>query len=580
MSSRQNPRNRQDRTRLFARLGLALLLASQMGLALDWLSKDRTPAFWDHASHGRAALKSGHAIWRDTPPLRGRVLPQAIKEEAIAHPTLARSILGPIAGPANWIEAFYRHASYPSLPFMVSGLLLPITGNSPDGLALTLGTLWLLAAILATYLLAAQAYGEGIGLVAATSLAGMPLALGLGRSLMVDEALIATTAAAAWLLIRSRGFCDKPSSLLLGLALGLGLLAKQTFIIVMGPALLWEAAGIWRAHRLNEPGSAPRWRNLGLALLVTAFVAAPWYVAYLPSMLSDPLRFGLVLDTLRGESTGSFSDPWIYPRTLLASSMGPFALGFAILGSIFLVLKGQPRGTRALLFGSAAALLFYTLAYPNKGGRFIAAILPIAALAVAALVHALPSRTLRLSFGCIVVALSILTTIGTTVTDLGEPEFAIPFMEGRSRWLSLREDRAHPPESADWGHTQVLEAIRADHGSGQAQVLILQQGADYHGELMLRVTPGQMSVKDGHATDSFHITKETRELERRQPYHLVVALQHPDSTQTKPSHDFEWIAVHERRVLEQTHDFVKILELNDLPHDMTVTVYRNKEGAP
>ena len=160
MGINQNLGNPKSASKTWAQVGLGVLLIAQFGLALGWIVTDQTPSFWDPASHGRAALKSGHAIWRDVPPVRGRLLPDRLREEAIAHPVLARFALGPVAGPMNWAEAFYRHPFYPSLPFVVTGLALPLTGDEPDALALSMGTLWLLLAILATYLLATRSFGE------------------------------------------------------------------------------------------------------------------------------------------------------------------------------------------------------------------------------------------------------------------------------------------------------------------------------------------------------------------------------------------------------------------------------------
>ena len=555
---------------------MGLLLIAQFGLALTWIAADQTPSFWDPASHGRAALKSGHAIWRDVPPVRGRLLPDTLREEAIAHPALARLALGPVAGPMNWAEAFYRHPNYPSLPFVVAGLALPLTGDEPDALALSMGTLWLLLAILATYLLAAKSFGEAPGLVAAASLAGMPLALGLGRVIMVDASLIAMTATAAWLLVRCNGFRDRRSSLLLGLALGLGMLAKQTFVIVLGPALVWEALRVLRARNTNRLAPSPRWHNLGASLLVAAFVAAPWYVVYLPGMLSDPIRLGLVFSALGGEAVGSPTDPWVYLRNLFSGGLGPFAFVFVSMGSVLLALKGRPPAGRALLFGTALALLFYTFIFPTKSGRFIVAVLPVAALAIAALVHWLPSRALRFVTSIIIVLLAAVTTVGTSITHLEENSFSVPWLGFRSQWFSFSHTGVSTrPRLEDWGHTRVLEAIRSDQGPGQAQVLVIQEGIDYHGELMLRATPAALKLADGLTVDGLLVARHAHKLELREPYYLVAALQRPLPPANANVPGFQWMTDRERKLLDQRAKLREILRIDDLPENLSVAVYHN-----
>ena len=311
---------RSNRARQLSLVALGLLLVFETALALDWQARDHGPLYWDGADHAARTLKVRHALWRTEPPLRGTLLPDPLREWALENPTLARVAMAPVAGFANLAEAIYRGPVRPPLPYLPAGALLGIFGTSPDAIALAHGLLWFLVLIAGTYGLAARTIGPPSGILAALLTASMPLLLGQSRLPMLDVPLAAAGVFGIWALIESDGFRNQRASLLLGALCGAGMLAKQSFAVVMAGPLLFELVQLAR-RTADDP---MRRTHAAQALFAALLVAGPWYAAYLPSTLRF-IAFSASQGAVEGDPASiSVEGLLLYPRSLVSHSLGPF----------------------------------------------------------------------------------------------------------------------------------------------------------------------------------------------------------------------------------------------------------------
>jgi len=204
-------------------LALAFLV---VGANLTWASRDAGPPMSDAGTHAFYSLDFHDQLDRSDAPLPLRAL-------------------------LRW-AGFQNH--YPPLVYQVGevgwflldrSLLAPVLGLAPFVL-----------------LLACSAYGLGrlvagrlAGLAAATMACTAPVVLDHSRMPYLDMPLAALVAFGTWMLLASRSFERLGPSRGWGLALGLGLLTKWTFLCFL--AVPWLVATVTALHR-RAPGDLSR----------------------------------------------------------------------------------------------------------------------------------------------------------------------------------------------------------------------------------------------------------------------------------------------------------------------------------
>lgn len=139
---------------------------------------------------------------------------------------------------------------------------------------------YMAVALAATYGIGRRWGGRRLGLLSATLLALFPMFYAMSRYFYIEFALMAMVALTVYLLLATDGFRRWGVSLLFGLALGLGLLTKRTFIVfAVGPLLVaLLASGLWPALR-QRLQRRPRiyWQRAALAVLGGLALAATWF---------------------------------------------------------------------------------------------------------------------------------------------------------------------------------------------------------------------------------------------------------------------------------------------------------------
>ncbi|MCK6506789.1 glycosyltransferase family 39 protein [Myxococcota bacterium] len=260
---------------------------------------------------------------------------------------------------------------YPSLhPALIGGWWW-LTGVGEPGVPLVrgLGLAWVLLAALAAARIAARGGHAGAPLLAFVATTLLPLPVALGRHFMPEGLLVATSALAVLAALR---LAERPTAgrgAALGLALGLGLLTKQTFLLVGLPGVL---AALW----LGGPrggGLARAARGLLVAVGVAALVAGPWSARH----LARQLAYGAESVAHSGEGTLS-AHLAFYPVALALLVVGPPLLLLALPA----LPQLRRRGPAALAATWLVVGLLALGLLPKKYPRLAAPLAPAVAVLV------------------------------------------------------------------------------------------------------------------------------------------------------------------------------------------------------
>ncbi|MCL7453911.1 MAG: glycosyltransferase family 39 protein [Anaerolineae bacterium] len=158
-------------------------------------------------------------------------------------------------------------------------IMQKLLGVSTD-VAVMVNAVYMGILLAASYGIGTRLGGRRTGLISAALVAFTPMVFSMSRYAYFEFTVAAFTALSIYLLLTSERFEKRGFALLLGPALGLGLLTKRTFPVFVVGALLvvfFQAAlpqKLWA--RLKSLGR-PRWRDLLLALLGGVALSALWY---------------------------------------------------------------------------------------------------------------------------------------------------------------------------------------------------------------------------------------------------------------------------------------------------------------
>ncbi len=181
-------------------------------------------------------------------------------------------------------------AIYPPLVHLV-GMLGTIGGLSVDGPVLAINLVMVPALAAGCYGVARVAFDRRAGLLAAVFALATPVVIGQLHLFMVDLPLAAMVAVSAWALLASDRFSDRRLAALAGVLVGLGMLTKQSFALMVGPLI---AVILVR-------GGLRNWRNVLIFGVSAAVVALPWYVQHFD---------GLTRIANEATAQGDAHNPW------------------------------------------------------------------------------------------------------------------------------------------------------------------------------------------------------------------------------------------------------------------------------
>ncbi len=221
--------------------------------------------------------------------------------------------------------------------------------------------------MLATYGIGSFVVSRWTAAVAAVLVTFYPLMLWLSRETLIDYWVTTMVAVAFWTLLKTEGFSNTRWSILFGVAAGLGMLTKWTFVFFL------ILPAIWLARR--------NYRNAAIAAGIAALLTAYWYIPSLPV-----LRQFLEINTAGGVFEGdperlSFEAIVFYIRALEGYQLFlPLFVAF-IAGLVTLKKRMNPRWVPILLWISGGWLGL--LLFRNKDPRYSVPLLPAVALITA-----------------------------------------------------------------------------------------------------------------------------------------------------------------------------------------------------
>jgi 4-amino-4-deoxy-L-arabinose transferase-like glycosyltransferase len=288
--------------------------------------------------------------------------------------------------------------------------------------------------------------GEAAELLAFGLTLCLPLANGLTRHFMPEGLLVGAVATSVWLAWRAG---DRPgpwTALALGVALGLGLLVKQTFLLV---AIVPVAVAAARAGR---------W--LALSAVAAAVVAGPWYLRH----MAEQLAYGQQsVATSPEAATGLVALLGYYPATALWLGLGPWIALGCIVALTILVLRARGEGrvtvAVALAWGLGGVVLLTLV--PKKYPRLLAPLTPAAALLAGIAVAHVPRRRLAIALA---VPPAAAWVAGASLVPMAEPAF-VPQVDPRCLQSWLR------PAVADDLGLAAVAAVAAEAREGAVVVL-------------------------------------------------------------------------------------------------------------
>jgi hypothetical protein len=318
---------------------------------------------------------------------------------------------------------------YPSLYPALTGAWWAATGAGDPGRpeVRAINLLWLAIAGAAVAGIAWRAGAEaGPAWLGGASVLWLPLNTGLARHFMPEGMLVATVALAVLAAAWQRESPGWLRSGLLGLAIGFGLLTKQTFVLyAVFPVL---ALVRWRASLVAVP-------------LVATAIAGPW-------LFNNALEQAAYVEASAGYPGGMIKHVLFYLWALTSPGLGVVWLVALAVGFI-----AATRGDMGRLAGFAGLWLVGTLLLlilvPKKYERLLAPMLPAVGLIVAAVAQRGPWEAV----GGVMAGAA--WTVAASTTDLAQPSnFSQDFHPGCTQvWL-------RPPVTDDWGLSALADASR------------------------------------------------------------------------------------------------------------------------
>jgi 4-amino-4-deoxy-L-arabinose transferase-like glycosyltransferase len=166
------------------------------------------------------------------------------------------------------LKALTLAIPYPPFAYLVGSLGIFIGGVGIAPLVLAENLVFVPLLALGCYQVGRLAFGPTAGLLAVVFALGSPLIAAQFHVFMIDAPETAMVAVSVWLVIATEGFSRLKGCAIAGLAVGLGMLTKEPFVIFLAGIVLVTAVR----------GGRAAWRGLVLFAAVALVIALPWYI--------------------------------------------------------------------------------------------------------------------------------------------------------------------------------------------------------------------------------------------------------------------------------------------------------------
>ena len=348
--------------------------AAFVALTCWWLSQDHAMPYGDAAEHLMTAF--------------------------IFHEDLrSGDLLGPLT---------YDSVYTPLVPF-IGSLAIFLGGRTVAAPVLAENLVFVPLLALGCYHVGRLAFGRTAGALAVVFALGSPLLIEQFHVLMLDAPQAALVAACVWLVLASDRFRRVDVAAAAGAAVGLGLIAKQSFALyVAGFIVLVLLRGGWS----NRRGLA--------AFVVVAFaIAAPWYAVHLTSAgtFTGAASGGPTVPVLAKPPLLSLDNLlwyfWATANGLLFAPLLLFALAGVAVGAAAVVRRRDSSDLTPELFGGLVLAWLALTVMPHHDLRYTMPLIVFVAVLATGWIPRL-KRMPRTAAIALLAAAVVATTLGAT----------------------------------------------------------------------------------------------------------------------------------------------------------------------
>jgi hypothetical protein len=411
-------------------LALAFLIISASTLV--WLSMNQAPLSWDPADH----IRFGYEYYKPLAGFHG----------------------------GRFVREFFLNTHYypPFYHLLIAGIFL-VTG--PGILSAIVVNLLLLGALMAAlYSMGRRLYSAEAGLLAAIIAPTYHINAALLHETFVDFALMCWVGLSLYLLVESRYFSRRGPSLLLGAALGLGMLCKQPYVFFLGLPVAYTLIAMICERQKGDL------KNAALALSIAALLVLIWYAPHLDDIRE--IYHINQMGALREHEPPLFS----YYSNLgyingLASHQMQFPLFVLFFIGLSLSAIWYRRESMPLYLTILGGLTAFTF-IANKDLRYTVPCLSAVAMLSTCWIGRLPAKWLRATFAALILALGAASfTHAQWPAEIRD----IYFDYGDFRWVVFGKnylDYDRRPSADDWSFPAILKIIGEQSGGRRGTVKV------------------------------------------------------------------------------------------------------------
>jgi 4-amino-4-deoxy-L-arabinose transferase-like glycosyltransferase len=418
------------------KLLLASIFVILSASTIVWTLRDRTPPAWDPSDHARFAYDY--------------------------YRLLVHAEFGDFA-----VEFFKSHHYYAPLVHLVSAAVFLIFGASKLT-AIGVNLISLAALLWSTAWISRLLYAKpgdpavGLSVLPALIVSCYHFSAWLLHDAFLDFPLTAMVTIVFALLIRAEDFRERRHAIVFGVAAGIGMLVKQTFVFFfILPGLLV----VIQVLRTRDKRAI---LNLALAGAVLVGITAIWYGPHLSDVIEIYRENQRAAVNENEAPLFSFDSNFFYIHALMSMQMQlPLALLFVVgLGYSLVRCRRQSVMLYLWLIGGLAAFALVA----NKDVRYTVPVLPAAAIISTCWLRELPSRMntsarskalvgLKLVLGAIITAWAFVSFFNAQWPQAG---FGKAIDTPRYRWMVFARNYYgfdHRPLDSDWGVPEIVSTV-------------------------------------------------------------------------------------------------------------------------
>lgn len=364
------------------------------------------------------------------------------------------------------------------------------------------------------YAIGKELWNRSTGILGAVFVLTLPLVITQFRQYQPDGPMAALVAFTLLCLIKSKEFSYRRWSLLLGAAVGAGMMMKWTYalaaLLPVGYALVIAFRRDWRK----------RLPNVAKAVFVAAIIAGPWYLAHGDSLLRDLTTNAIDAGVREGDpAVFSLAGVTYYAKNLLDVQLYLFPLLLLLVGVAVSFWKRNylQRNIYPLLLVAGVYISFTLLT--NKDARYTLPFIGGVAVLATYWVTLLGKRSRAVLTG-LLVTYGLVTYAAITFGTGWLPHEVRILGSGKGHTLWAQHGYIYgPPSSEEWHLESVFKKISEDspgvpktafyEGSDTAGVWISPPGVAYYAKRysVTLVSPHGTSHTNDRQSASYVITR-------------------------------------------------------------------------